>query len=199
LSEVEAPLGASLVRERVVERLRHQILSGVLAPGQRLNEIAIANEYGISRGPAREASQRLASEGLVRVMERRGAFVVSISADELRELYEVRSGLESFGARLAAKRAEPEATRRLLDELATAGQQLGRVESTGYPLDRDYTLRSRCGTACAKRDDVTAQRSQARAPELLVARGCPTSSWGSHTIGRPPKPRRRVECHAGLR
>jgi DNA-binding GntR family transcriptional regulator len=160
VSEVQAPLAASLVREQVFERLRQQILSGALAPGERLNEVAIAGEYGISRGPVREASQRLVSEGLVRMIERRGAYVVTISADELRELYEVRRGLESLGSRLAAERADPKAARRLLDELAAVEQQLRQGEPGGYPLDRDFHRSVMALTQNARLEAAVAQQHQ---------------------------------------
>jgi DNA-binding GntR family transcriptional regulator len=168
LSQTQPPLGASLVRERVVERLRQQILDGHFAPGERLNEVAIASDWGISRAPVREASQRLASEGLVVVIERRGAYVVSISADELRELYEVRSGLECLGARLAAERADADAARSLLTELAVVEEHLRRGESPGYPMDRDFhrsvltlTQNRRLESAVAQQHQVI-QLSRAR-------------------------------------
>lgn len=138
MSDTQQLLGAALVRHQVVERLRSRILSDELSSGERLNEVVIANEYGISRGPVREAIQRLASEGLVEVIERRGAFVVTISSEDLRELYEVRNGLENLGARLAAERAGSDAARCLLDELATVEQAMLRGESVGYPVDQDF-------------------------------------------------------------
>src|SRR5947209_5763526 len=68
--------------------LRQQILSGHRAPGDRLNEVEIAAELGVSRGPLREAMQRLARDGLVVVQPHRGSFVRSLEPDEIAELFE---------------------------------------------------------------------------------------------------------------
>jgi DNA-binding GntR family transcriptional regulator len=160
VSEPNPPLGASLVRDRLVELLRDQILNGDLTAGERLNEVAIASEYGISRAPVREASQRLASEGLIQVIERRGAFVVKISPDDLRELYEVRSGLECLGARLAAERAETQAARRLLDELAAVEKAIRGGRSMGYPVDRDFHRSVMELTENARLEAAVAQQHQ---------------------------------------
>src|SRR6266849_3470977 len=75
---------------RAVNVLREMVLSGRLRAGERLNEVELANALRISRGPLREAIQRLRSEGLLTAVSGRGAFVRSFSDDELRELYEVR-------------------------------------------------------------------------------------------------------------
>ena len=120
------------------DALRDLILRGVLAPGQRLNEVELAAALGISRAPLREGMQRLTSEGLLTVVGQRGAFVRTISRDELRELYEVRIALETHAARVAAERADPALLadlNTLLDETET---KLAGSESGGYPEDLDF-------------------------------------------------------------
>ncbi|HEU0103445.1 MAG TPA: GntR family transcriptional regulator [Mycobacteriales bacterium] len=92
---------------RTVEVLRDLVTSGRLQPGERLNEVELATALGISRGPLREAIQRLRSEGLVETVPNRGAYVRVLTSDELRELYEVRVALETHATRLAAKRPDP--------------------------------------------------------------------------------------------
>lgn len=84
--------------------LRDQILHGAFPPGGRLNEVEIATDLGVSRGPIREAMQRLARDGLVVLQPHRGAFVRRLSADEVRNLFEVRITLECKVAALAAQR-----------------------------------------------------------------------------------------------
>jgi DNA-binding GntR family transcriptional regulator len=90
--------------QRVYDFLREEILSERLAPGAELQEVALAEELGVSRGPLREAIGRLAAEGLVTVRPRRGAVVRSLSKDEFLELYQVREALEVMAVRLAVPR-----------------------------------------------------------------------------------------------
>jgi GntR family transcriptional regulator of gluconate operon len=92
----------------VASRLRYAIISRQLKPGEHLRELPLANRFGVSRVPVREALIRLEHEGLVRGEPRRGAFVVGMTLADIRELYEVRAILEVRGARLAAEGAAPE-------------------------------------------------------------------------------------------
>ncbi|CAB4924609.1 unannotated protein [freshwater metagenome] len=94
--------------DQVERALRQQILRGQHPPGGRLNEVEIATELGVSRGPVREAMQRLARDGLVELQAHRGAFVRRLGRGEVRDLFEVRVALERTVARLAANRATPE-------------------------------------------------------------------------------------------
>src|SRR5215212_4215455 len=87
--------------EQVRDRLREDILAGRLEPGTELSEVALAREFGTSRGPLREALGRLASEGLVTITPRRGAVVTQLSREEFIDAYQVREALETLAARLA--------------------------------------------------------------------------------------------------
>jgi DNA-binding GntR family transcriptional regulator len=87
--------------EQVRDRLREDILAGRLQPGSELSEVALAREFGTSRGPLREALGRLASEGLVTITPRRGAVVAQLSRDEFIDAYQVREALETLAVRLA--------------------------------------------------------------------------------------------------
>ncbi len=97
------PLG-----ETIFEALREAIISRVLAPGERLMEVQLAEEMGVSRTPVREAIRKLETEGFVVIEPRKGAYVATFSADDVRELYEIRGALEALAGSLAAKRATPE-------------------------------------------------------------------------------------------
>ncbi|WP_373070979.1 GntR family transcriptional regulator [Gemmatimonas sp.] len=88
----------------VCDELRMWIISGRLAPGSRLVEVALAEELGVSRGPVREAIRQLNREGFVELTPRRGASVASVAASEALECYEVRIALEGVAASLAATR-----------------------------------------------------------------------------------------------
>lgn len=92
--------------DKVEVRLRQQIVQGDRPTGSRLNEVEIAGELGVSRGPVREAIQRLAHHGLVTLESHRGAFVRRLDLHEVRELFEVRIALECEAAELAAERID---------------------------------------------------------------------------------------------
>jgi len=103
--------GTQLVRNAsgaATEVIRQAILDGRLEPGSRLKEEELARELGISRTPVREALLMLQAEGLVDATPNRGAIVRSHTADDLRDLYQLRALLEGYGARLAAGRISDE-------------------------------------------------------------------------------------------
>jgi DNA-binding GntR family transcriptional regulator len=126
---------------RSLEVLRDMILDGTLAPGERLNEVHLSQALGISRGPLREAIQRLASEGLVEAVTHRGVYVRSFSARELSDIYELRIALETHAARLAARYAPQERIEdlgRMLDETESS---MGSDATGSYPDDPDFHAR----------------------------------------------------------
>lgn len=100
--------------------LRSGILAGRYPPGERLGEIEVAAEIGMSRTPVREALRRLDSEGLVEVLPNRGARVRTWTVDDLEQTYELRAVLEGLGARRAA-------TRITADQLAELDRLAGEM------------------------------------------------------------------------
>lgn len=106
-----APVLPRLERQRlhdtVVEHLRKFIVEGMLAPGMRLNERELCETLGISRTPLREAFKVLAAEGLLVLSPNRGASVYRMSESEIRETFELMSGLEAFSGELACERITP--------------------------------------------------------------------------------------------
>lgn len=98
---IARPLDNRTLWEQVRDRLREDILAGRLEPGAELSEVALAREFGTSRGPLREALGRLAAEGLVTVTPRRGAVVTQLSRQEFIDAYQVREALETLAVRLA--------------------------------------------------------------------------------------------------
>ena len=100
-------LGRSLV-DQVYEYLESMIVTLQLPPGALLSEVVIGKELGVSRTPVGEALQRLAREGLVTVLARRGIVVTEISASEQMRLLELRREISRFVARTGAKRATTE-------------------------------------------------------------------------------------------
>jgi DNA-binding GntR family transcriptional regulator len=122
------------LREQVIENLREDILSNRLEPGAELNEVPLARAFGISRGPLREALGRLAAEGLVTIVPRRGAVVTQLTRKEFIDSYRVRQALEALATRLAVPRLTDEDLadlRGMVDEMvarAEAGDEDGFFE-----------------------------------------------------------------------
>lgn len=108
LGEQDLPL-----RDQVREEIRKKISYGKLAPGQRLIEQTLADEFGVSRIPVREALRMLETEGIVETIPRRGVVVKVFSREDLEHLYDVRTALEVQAFRLAAERALPKDIRLL--------------------------------------------------------------------------------------
>lgn len=87
--------------------LETEILSGLLLPGERLDESGLAKRFGVSRTPVREALLQLASSGLIEMRPRQGAVVATVTVQDLMQMFEVMAELEAMCARLAARRANP--------------------------------------------------------------------------------------------
>lgn len=96
------------LREMVFESLREAIILGRLKPGERLMEIQLAEEMGVSRTPVREAIRKLELEGFVVMVPRKGAYVAGISLKDIVDVFEVRAALEGLAAGLAAERITDE-------------------------------------------------------------------------------------------
>ncbi|WP_295951486.1 GntR family transcriptional regulator [Rhodoferax sp.] len=94
--------------EEVAELLRQRIFDRTLAPGSWIDELKLAEEYGISRTPLREALKVLSTEGLVTMKVRRGAYVTEVSETDLADVYHLLGLLESDAAGVVAQRATPE-------------------------------------------------------------------------------------------
>jgi len=91
--------------EEVAELLRERIFASQLPPGSWIDELKLAEEYGISRTPLREALKVLATEGLVTMKVRRGAYVTEVSSKDQRDVYHLLSLLESDAAAVVADTA----------------------------------------------------------------------------------------------
>ena len=89
------------LRDRVYEILKKSIIFQEISPGEKIDEEAIAKQLGVSRTPIRETLCRLENEGMVKIIPRRGAFVVQHSREKITEILMVREVLEGFAARLA--------------------------------------------------------------------------------------------------
>ncbi len=118
-----APASGSLV-ESAYRTMRQRILDNVWPPGYRALEQEIALELGMSRTPVREALSRLQREGLVEVIPRHGMNVLPVSADDMRDIYEMLTALEAMAAELAVRRKPSKAQ---LKPLLAASRDMGRA------------------------------------------------------------------------
>jgi DNA-binding GntR family transcriptional regulator len=106
--------------ELVYRQIRRSIIRGEFPLGSSLSEIQLARQLHVSKTPVREALRRLGQEGLIQSFPHRGALVASLTADDLEEIYLMRSRLEGLAARFAAERLRPEDAKALaatLEEL----------------------------------------------------------------------------------
>ena len=124
LQPLQAPRSLA---EDAADRIREQILAGGFRQGEHLVEAKIAEQLNISRGPVREAFKLLRAEGLLNEEPRRGTFVVSLSADDVREIYGLRAALEGRAARLIARAHDP-AT---IEQLRTLADAIDAAVATG--------------------------------------------------------------------
>ncbi len=97
----------------IYNQLEDMILSGMIKPGERINESRLSAALQVSRAPIREACRQLEKHGMVQIVTRRGTFVTKIEVSEAKELYEIRAALET----LAAEKAAAQATSEDLEEL----------------------------------------------------------------------------------
>jgi DNA-binding GntR family transcriptional regulator len=119
-----APLTPRPLYEEVAERLRQRIFARELEPGSWIDEIRLAQEYGISRTPMREALKVLAAEGLVTMKVRRGAYVTEVNEKDLSDVYHLLSLLEADAVSELTLKVSAEQ----LEELQAMHRELGEAQ-----------------------------------------------------------------------
>jgi DNA-binding GntR family transcriptional regulator len=129
------------LREQVLTELRRRIVDGEYREGERLTETRLADDFGVSRNPVREALRVVEAEGFVQILPRRGAVVTTLDETAVRDLFAVRQQLETLAAGLAAERATPEGIATLRDlveqaEAATKAQDFDRVAELNSEFHR---------------------------------------------------------------
>ena len=137
LSAIFSPPTQQSLADGVVAHLRDAILSGRLAPGERLQEEALARSMPVSRGPIREALKQLEREGLVIMRRNRGAYVARLSRTDLEEVYSLRLALERLAVQLAVRNADPaylSELQALVDAMKACADQ-GITEQESADLD----------------------------------------------------------------
>ena len=134
--------GQAALRDRVVIELRRRIADGAYAQGERLTEDRLADDFGVSRNPVREALRVVETEGFVVVEPHRGAVVAALDDRAIRDLFAVRERLEPLAAGLAAERATAEDVAALRDllEHANAASLADDTQALAW-LDGELHLR----------------------------------------------------------
>ena len=115
------------LREKILETIRDAILKGTLKPGERVSETDLAERFGISRTPIREAFRQLESEGYLQVIPRKGAVVASLSERDIEEFYAIKIILEGFAARIAAEKL----TEKDIERLESINERLQKIAEDG--------------------------------------------------------------------
>jgi DNA-binding GntR family transcriptional regulator len=122
----------------VLAQLRGGVMQGRYAPGQRLIEADLTRELGVSRGPLREAFRRLSAEGLLEIVPHRGALVRRLTLREMKELFQIRVGLETLAAQLATEAmGDPQVRARFEREIEPIWDETARMAGPGY-IDENH-------------------------------------------------------------
>ena len=119
------------------DEIENGIVSGTLAPGERLDEVQLANRFGVSRTPIREALMQLGAIGLVEIRPRRGAVVVDPGPNRIYEMFEVMAELEGMAGALAARRHTEEDRDKLLSAHAECERSMKSGDADAYYYDNE--------------------------------------------------------------
>jgi DNA-binding GntR family transcriptional regulator len=133
--------------DRAYELLRSEIVQWQLPPGVPLNEVHIAERLGISRTPLRQAMQRLAHEGLIRITPGRGAHVSEIALQDVVHLFQMREALEPYAARLSARTQNRSRFAELRAEFEVQRAELEKGGPSGGDYSAYYELIARLDAA----------------------------------------------------
>lgn len=172
--------------EKVYQRLSAAILDGHLAPGSKISEPALAREYGVSRGPLREALHRLQERKLITRSANQGPRVIKPSVEALAELFVVREALEGMAARMAATHATDEEISRLKAAVTkpNANGAADAMDGTYEQLDQDFHV---AVAQCSRNPMLIDLLCGELYPLLKLYRGTP--------VGHKPIRQRAIDEH----
>ncbi len=143
------------LRDQTYEILKNMIITREILPGKKISEETLAQEIGVSRTPIREALFRLEHEGIVKIIPRRGAFVVKQSKENIIEILQIREVLEALIVRLVTpllKESDIRELRSCLEKLrATPEEERHVIEYTDSELEFHDLLRKKCPNQMLRR------------------------------------------------
>lgn len=186
-SDADNGAEALTLADRVFSQIQTAIVKGELAPGTKMSEAELATRYGVSRGPLREALRRLEGRKLLTRIPHVGVRVISLSFDELIQIYHVREAMEGMAARLAALYMPAEEVQGLKDLLAQHEKQAELQEGRAYFQDEgDFDFHYRI--VQGSRNDVLSQmlcgelyhRVRLYRYQFSVTEGRPQKAFGEH-------------------
>lgn len=174
--------------ERIADRLRKvmedEIVTGLLAPGARLDEVSLATRFAVSRTPIREALNQLSTSGLIEMRPRRGAIVTPVTTEDLVEMFETMAEMEAVCGRLATRRMSDVERRDLLSAHAACRQAVETGDTELY-YEQNVHFHRVIYTGCHNRflaNEVRQLRRRLRAYRRLQlrVRGRIAGSFGEH-------------------
>lgn len=115
------------LREKIADAIRDDIIKGRLKAGQRVSEPELAERYGISRTPVREAFRQLAAEGFLQLTPRKGVRIAYLTEKDVTEFYELKSVLEGYAARVAAEKIQEKD----LQKMEQLNEQISKLHEHG--------------------------------------------------------------------
>lgn len=178
---------ALTLADRVFSQIQNAIVKGELAPGTKMSEAELAARYGVSRGPLREALRRLEGRKLLTRIPHVGVRVISLSFEELIQIYHVREAMEGMAARLAALYMPTDEVQGLKDLLAQHEKQAELQEGRAYFQDEgdfDFHYRivqgSRNEVLCQMLCGELYHRVRLYRYQFSVTEGRPQKAFGEH-------------------
>src|SRR5258708_6423344 len=182
------PVDRRVFRDEIREQLIEDILSGRLPPGTRIVETRLAQQFGVSQAPVREALRDLAVFGFVVNSPFRGTQVRQISPEELLEIYPIRAALEGVAARAAATRIDDAGLRRLEELIDTMREAASRDDHRAqagadatYPTGRSAGATPFGGSPASGMSSEAATRRYCR-PSISYMAGAPLIAPPSEAV-----------------
>jgi DNA-binding GntR family transcriptional regulator len=137
-----SPIPRVTLASMVGDRIRADVVEGVLPPGSQLNEVELATTFGVSRGPVREALQRLIQEGLLLREPHRGVFVPVMTPEDVDDIYLVREAMETTAVRRLAGLSRTASASKALDRIVRAMETAERADDWNTVASRDLDFHS---------------------------------------------------------
>src|SRR5690606_1007375 len=147
VKKVSSDAGPSM--EDIVEILRERIVRQDLAPGAKLNEVALAQEFNVSRPRVREAFGVLEDRKLIERIPNRGAVVARLEPDEILALFEVREVLEALSVRLATEKSDPSSWQELIERFGKPAEEALERGELDYYVNSIHLFRETALAAAA--------------------------------------------------